>query len=235
MNGKLGLVLIVCSLAIGAWTSAAQEIKRECSYGDCLSLAIRDGTVVAERTGAFSTGTLQIGKHDARGARLLPSSEVPVFYGKTQRGWVAVVAAYIPRDFLLWPELRLHIFDSEGQQRTVEDLYNSVGKPDHPNIRIGKIFNSNTELLQVSTDGEHAYVVRTLVWHLPTKNGSPVKLLDVLGLVDRVQQPTSRARGGFWIQRQTYDGLHARTKGWKLEFWAWDEGTQKLILTSGRR
>jgi len=143
------LVTMMCSL-MWATASIGQVINRECSRGNCLSLAIRNSTVVAERTGEFSPGRLVIGKHDARGAGLSSSGEATVFYGRTARGWSALIAAYIPADFLLWPELRLYVFAPNGQRRTVENLYNSLGKPT-PNVRIGQIFNSNSEILQVST------------------------------------------------------------------------------------
>ena len=56
---------------------------------------------------------------------------------------------------------------------------------------MGRLFNTDSEFLQVSTDGEHEYVVRTFVWLLPEKGRLPILLMDVPGLVSRIQEANS--------------------------------------------
>ena len=218
-------------LFVTAAPVTAKQLDRKCDQGDCLALVVENGNVLGQRTGEFSPGKLEIGKYDPKGARLVSPKEAPIMYSKTQRGWVAVVAAYIPEDVLLWPQLRLYIFDPQGHRTTVEDLYNRIGPTARPNFRMGKLFNTNSEILQVSTDGEHSYVVRTLIWLLP-ENGTPKLLLDAPGLVDRIQQAAAGKQAGFSIQRETYDGVHAETKGQKREFWVWDEEQKTLRMAA---
>jgi len=207
----------------------AKVVDRQCYQRDCLTLVIENGKVLGQRSGGFSPGNLELGKYDVRGASLVSAKEAPVLYSKTRRGWVGLVAAYIPEEALLWPQLRLYIFDPQGHRTTTQDLYIRIGSEAQPNFRIGALFNTNSEFLQVSTDGEHSYVVRTLIWLLPDK-GAPRLLLDEPSLVNRVQQSSAGRRGGIWTQRETYDGVHAETKGSKSEFWAWDEDQKALQL-----
>ena len=55
-------------------------------------------------------------------------------------------------------------------------------------------------------------------------------MLDTPGVVDRVQLKEDGEEAGLWISRETYDGVHAETKGKKLEFWIWAEDRKTLAL-----
>ena len=57
-------------------------------------------------------------------------------------------------------------------------------------------------------------------------------LLDISGTVVGVQQAGAGKGAGFWIDRETYDGVNAATKGWKKEFWAWNESKETLSRIS---
>jgi len=214
------------TLAFMAGTAqSAQQLDRKCFQSDCLTLAVEKGIVFGQHTGP-QVGKLKIGEFDARGIGFVPTTEAPIQYSRTERGWVAVVAARVPKDFILWPELRLYLIDPAGHQRSQEDLYTLLH-----DFRVGRILNTRTELAEVSTVGDHSYVVRTLIWLLPEVNSRPKLLLHGEGLLNRIQPVTASGREpGFWIDRETYDGIHAETKGWKPEFWAWDEDHKILTL-----
>jgi hypothetical protein len=71
-----------------------------------------------------------------------------------------------------------------------------------------------------------------MVWLLPNA-GEPKLLLRAVGALRRFQPIGAGVTGvpGIWIDRETYDGVHAETRGRKLEFWLWDEHSKKLRLT----
>jgi hypothetical protein len=99
------------------------------------------------------------------------------------------------------------------------------------NAKMGDLLGTGNEFLLVMIQGEHTYVIRTLVWLLPDNSSSPILLLDVPGLVDNIPKAGPGIQAGIWIQRETYDGVNADTKGRKPEFWAWDEAQKTLTLT----
>jgi hypothetical protein len=230
---RIAIVVLgaVALLVFQSRLASAKIVDKKCEQGKrneyCLVLRIENGKVFAKSSGGDFPGKREIGNFDSRGMSLVPSTEAPILYSRTERGWVAVVTAFVPPDFVWWPELRLYIFDPQGKRALKQDLYISLGRPNHPNFRMGKLFNTDSELLQVSTDGEHSYVVGTFVWLLPER-GTPVQLMDVTGVVSRVQEEAPKQEPGFWIERETYDGVHSETKGYKAEFWVWNEQAKKL-------
>jgi hypothetical protein len=212
--------------------ASAKIVDKKCVQGKlneyCLLLRVKNGKVFAESSGGGDfPGKLEIGNFDSRGTSLVPSTEAPILYSRTDRGWVAVITAFVPPDFALWSELRLYIFDPQGKRAVTKDLYISLGRPNRPDFRMGKLFNTKSELLQVGTYGEHSYAVETFVWLLP-EIGAPAQLIDVPGAVTRVQKAESGQDPGLWIDHETYDGVHSETKGFKAEFWVWNEQAKKL-------
>lgn len=221
------LQLIPLAMLVVVSACSAKELDRRCLAGDCVILMIESGKVLVERTGEFAVKR-EVAKYDQRGAPLVPSNEAPILYAETPRGWIAIVTAFLPREFDFdAPELRVYILDSQRQQRTVADAYNLL-----ESFHVGRIFNTNSEFVQISTTGSHAYVVRTLVWLLP-ESGPPTSLMDVPGLLDRIEVPAGQP-SGLWINREMYDGVRSDTKGQKPEFWKWDADRKMLILTQRR-
>src|SRR5437870_6859151 len=109
-RGKSKPVWMICSLILlRAVNGNGQQIDRKCFGDSCLRLVITNGKVVAERSGEVP-GQLELGKYDPRGKSLVRSSDAPIGYSRTPRGWTAVVTAYIPEKYLLWTELRIYIF-----------------------------------------------------------------------------------------------------------------------------
>jgi len=216
------LILFVAAVTLPC---LGRELDHRCLEGDCVILSVQNGKVFAERTGEFA-GKREIERVDNAGIPFVPSTEAPIRYARTSRGWVAVVSAFLPKEYDFdGPELRLYIFDSQRKLKTVSNQYNFLGS-----FNAGRIFkNSDSEFVQVSSTGAHAYVVRTVVWLLPTL-GSPVAVLDVPGLLNHVQQAATSVAAGLWIDLQTYDGMHAETKGQKTEFWRWNSDRQAFTL-----
>jgi hypothetical protein len=206
-----------------------RELDRRCLEGDCVILTVENGRVFAERTGEFA-GKREVAKVEEAGVPFVPATEAPLNYTKTSRGWITVVSVFLPKEYDFdAPELHLYLYDAQRDRKVVSDLYNFLGS-----LNVGRIFHgTNAEFVQVSSTGAHAYVVRTIVWLLPAA-GTPAVLLDVPGLLSRIQQATSKEPAGLWINRQTYDGVHAETKGEKPEFWMWNPNRKTLILAPGR-
>ena len=105
----------------------------------------------------------------------------------------------------------------------MDDNYNILG-----DFKAGKILHTDEEFALISSTGAHAYEVRTSVWLLPS-SGPPRHVLDVPGLLTTVQLGRSP---GLFIDRQTYDGIHAETKGQVKEFWAWNPDQKAFTLKS---
>jgi hypothetical protein len=110
----------------------------------------------------------------------------------------------------------------------VSDQYSFLGS-----LNVGKIFRTEDQLVQISTTGAHAYVVRTVVWWL-REAGPPAVVLDVPGLLSHIESARQGQSGGLWINVQAYDGVHAETKGEKPEFWSWNV-SRKMLVAEPRR
>jgi hypothetical protein len=200
-----------------------EELSRRCLQGDCVVLLLEEGKLFAERTGEFA-GKREIGNYDSKGASLVPKTEAPIRFSKTQRGWTAIVTAYLPEQFDFdAPELRLYLFDPSGKRAVVDDNYNLLG-----DFKTGKILNTGDEFALISSTGAHAYVVRTSAWFLPT-TGPPKHVLVVSGLLVSIRE-SNAGPPGLLIDRQTYDGVHAETKGTVKELYVWSAETKTLTL-----
>ena len=200
------------------------ELDHRCLRADCVVLVVEKGVVFAKRTGEFS-GKRKVAALDVRGIPYVSAAEAPIRYARTRTGWIAVVSAFLPSAFDFdAPELRLYIFNSQGSRVVASDNYNMLSS-----FHVGRLFFDDAELVQISSTGAHAYVVRTVVWLLPRK-GPPKILLDVPGLVTHIECSNGSRPSGFWIDEETYDGFHAETKGHRSEFWIWDAQRRVLRL-----
>jgi hypothetical protein len=220
----LSLVLLSSSVT---FPCAGKEIDRRCLEGDCVILTVEHGVVFAESTGDY-VSKREIAKINEAGIPFVPAAEAPIRYAKTDRGWVAVVSAFLPKEFdYTAPELRVYIFDPQRNLRTASDQYNFLGS-----FNVGGIFHTDAEFVEISTSGSHVYVARTAVWLLPA-TGPPSLLLDLPGMLRRIRRATPQSAAGLWIDIQTYDGVHAETKGWRPEFWTWSPARVAFILAPG--
>ncbi len=203
------IVILAATLCHG------KELNRICLQGDCVVLTEEAGKVSVERTGEFAQKR-EVGIYEPRAASLVPQTEAPIRFSKTQNGWTAVVTAYLPEQFDFdAPELRLYLFDPRGMRAAVDDNYNLLGT-----FQAGRILRTPDEFALISSTGAHAYVVRTSIWLLPPL-GPPKHVMDVPGLPAGTRE-SSATPPGLFIDRQTYDGIHAETKGQVKELWVWD-------------
>jgi len=209
--------------------SFGREIDRRCLQGHCVILSIENGRVLARRTGGTFTGQTVVGTFAPAGTRFVPPSEAPILHSTMRSGWHVTVSAYLPEEFDYdAPELRVRILAPLGRQETVSDEYNLLGS-----FHIGSIFNTDSQFLQVCTTGARAYFARSRVWLLG-QSGSPELLLDVPGWLAGIETPREGKPAGLWIDRDTYDGVNAETKGHKREFWIWEEGRKTFSLAADR-
>ena len=205
----------------------SKELSRRCLQEDCVVLTVEGGKVFAERTGEFA-GKREVANYDSKGASLVPKTEAPIRFSKTPGGWTAVVTAYLPEEFDFdAPELRLYLFDPGGKRAAMDDNYSLLGSFD-----AGRILNTEDEFALISSTGAHAYVVRTSAWFLPA-SGPPKHVLDVPGLLASTQE-SNAGPPGLFIYRQTYDGIHAETKGEVKEFWIWNPDRKTFALKPDR-
>ena len=206
------------------FSAEARELDRRCLKGDCVTLSVEGGRVFLDHTGEFADRR-EVGAYNAAGALLVPHSGAPIRYSKATGGDVIVVAAFLPRELdFNAPELRLYVFDSQGRQLSTDIGYTLLGS-----LCVGRIFRTQADFVVMSTTGAHSYVVRTTAWYLPPHGGQPRRVLEVVGLLTKVQVARGAEHAGLWIDRETYDGVNWKTKGQLPEFWAWDEPRGAMV------
>ena len=83
------------------------------------------------------------------------------------------------------------------------------------------------DLLVITSNEEHSYNSSTNIWLLPER-GAPLSLIVVNATLGKFSKAGKHARPGVWLKRQSYDGVHAETKGWVDEFWVWDPANKSL-------
>ena len=122
--------------------------------------------------------------------------------------------------------MRLRIFDSQGE---LQEKYDGNYVLD--DIEAGNLFGTSDVVLSIQTNGMRSYIQDTVIWLLPDV-GKPKQLLHAVGALRRFQPTGSGANGlpGVWIDRETYDGVHAQTRGRKFEFWQWNSVSKTLSL-----
>jgi hypothetical protein len=97
---------------------------------------------------------------------------------------------------------------------------------------IGSLFGGDDEIFAITSDGGHAYTAQTEIWFLPER-GRPKKLLSVPGVYEEFTSASAGKLAGVVVARQTYDGIHAETKGETNEFYAWNRENESLTLQQG--
>jgi hypothetical protein len=190
----------------------------------CVILAVQDGTVryIDQWTGR----TLALGKYARSAQRLVPRIEAPVSDLRTPRGWRVIASAYFNHedDELL---MRLRFFGPAGSLRATGDALWSLEQ-----ASIGNLFGGPDEIFAITSNEEHSYNVRMEIWFLP-EGGVPKSLFEIEGVYQKFAKRSARQAPGVTINRQTYDGVSAETKGWVAEFWKWDP--QKKSLTQSEK
>lgn len=215
---------LIFALALAASPlTGGKRIARVCNSGnDCSELAVEDGAVEFMSTG-FLAGRRTVGHYVANDQHLVRKGEAPILDLKSGTGWHLVVTAgffygYSP----IAPSLAAYLFDSHGTLWTRCNLHLRL-----ESYSTGDLLGTGQEFFQITTAGEHTYVIGTSVWLLPY-SGPPKLVVDAVGALDRIQTAAEERAPGLWIDTQTYDGVHSETKGWRLQFWRWDERNQRF-------
>jgi hypothetical protein len=217
-------ILLLCGTLLAAQTTG--DVDRTCNKGFCDLLVVRDGQVRFVETGGLLPTDLALGPYISAAQSQVSKTELPVRDLRSANGWRVVISAFLDK-----PEqtagLRVHFFAQNGKQVDVQEVQMKLEKGD-----VGTPFGGSDEVLTITAWAEHGYNSRTSIWLLPG-TGKPVELLAERGVVDRFIAPTE-GEAGVWINRDTYDGIHAETKGRVPEFWKWD-GTQKTLKPVDKR
>ena len=209
-------------LALSLLVQGTHEIDRLCFPAGCQSLIVSNGEVHFVEGGALSRDSL-LGSYVSADQRLVPPAEVPIRDLRSKRGWHIVISAFLDhneRDV----RLRVRFLDRNSRLQTTDEILMSL-----ENAELGNLFGGNHEILALTSNEEHAYNAHTGVWLLPDE-GKPKQLLDFIGRIADFVKFSTQNTGGLRINRETYDGVHPETKGYKTEFWTWDEQRNTLSL-----
>jgi hypothetical protein len=206
--------LIVFQLA-AATVTAPGQIDSVCR-GFCATLAVQDGAVRLVDL-MPPTRNLVVGNYIRADQHLVPATEAPVRDLRSPRGWRVIVSAFLDHEDVA-VRLRLRFFDPSGALREQGDLLSAL-----VSAQIGTLFDGD-EIFGVTSMEEHAYNDQLEIWLLP-ESGKPRLLLELPGSFRAIVGSAL----GVTVERETYDGVNAETKGRVQEFWAWDPKTKALI------
>lgn len=211
--------LIICQLFAAA--TAPGQLDRVCFGEYCQFLVVQQGAVrFLDYTPP--TRSFKIGSYVRSDQDLVPSTEAPIRDMRSGHGWHIVVSAFLDHDEG-GTGLRLHFFSPSGAPAGRYDVLSELEQ-----VELGTLLGSSEEILAVTSTEEHAYNVQTVIWLL-ANHGVPKLLLRVPGVFGTFVNGERGDGPGVWISRETYDGVHAETKGRVNEFWAWDR--QRKLLT----
>ena len=120
--------------------------------------------------------------------------------------------------------MNLRFFGPGGSLQASAQVLSSVEQ-----TSIGRLLGGSDEIFAITSYEEHAYNTQTEIWLLP-EHGEPRVLLETVGVHKAFSGQATGKPPGVVIARQTYDGVHAETKGTLDEFWAWDSQAKSLAL-----
>jgi hypothetical protein len=168
--------------------------------------------------------TLLLGKYAREAQRFVPDNEAPVADLRSTRGWHIVASEYLDHqeDEV---DSRLRFFGPDGRMEASVKALMVL-----EDIKVA-LLNGTDELFAVTSNEEHAYNAQTAVWFLP-ENGKPKEVLEVPGELDSLNSGGAGHLAGVSVERQTYDGVHAETKGHVHEFYVWDAASKSLTIRS---
>lgn len=200
-----------------------REVVRRCLKEFCAVLSIQEKTVKFRESENF-VPPYEVGPYAGEAQKWVPQNEAPIREMITPNRWRAIVSAALDEYDETGPTMRLRIFDQNGVQQLKYD-----GNYFLDDIESGMLFGTSDVVLSIQTGGKSAYVQDGEIWLLP-ESGKPMELLHVHGSLVRFQPNGSGTNGlpGVWVERETYDGIHADTKGTELQFWRWDSGKKDL-------
>jgi len=204
---------------IAASAGLCREVDRVCVADQCKSLELEGGVV--RFVDRFPPArNLVVGTYVAAAQSVVPATEAPIRELASPRGWRVVVSALLDHDEDE-VRLRLRFFAPNGLLAKTEGLLSSLDEAD-----VGYLFGGSDEILVVTSPEEHAYNARTEIWYLPTV-GEPKALLSTVSTVGKFFPGNDP---GVTVERETYDGVRAETKGRVPEFWAWNRSAKTLTL-----
>ena len=234
LSSALGRRIVTTLAIIGLCAASAAvpgEVDRHCwksfvpdpktgRAGDvCEILAVVRGSVTYTEPEIRS---LVIGKYSSAAQRLVPRTEAPIRDLRSTGGWRIVVSSFLNREEEAGAMLRIRFFGPDGKQRDTADVSMTL-----EGVKVGRLFGGADDILAVQSNEEHAYNSMTDIWLLP-RQGEPQQLIEMNATLGRFSGGGNGSRPGVWVSRQTYDGVHAETKGWVAEFWAWDPSEKSL-------
>jgi hypothetical protein len=203
---------------IAASTAFCRQVDRVCLAGQCQSLEV-EGGVVRFADPSPPSRNLVIGSYVDAAQSLVPATEAPI-RELASHGWRVVVSAFLDHEEDE-VRLRLRCFAPGGLLRKTEDLLSSLDEAE-----VGYLFGGSDEILAVTSTEEHAYNAMTEIWYLPMVGEPKV----VLSSASTIEKFSSGDDPGVTVKRETYDGVHAETKGRVPEFWAWNRSAKALTL-----
>jgi len=195
-----------------------RQLDRFCLPSACESLVVREGQV--HFVDPALKQDLVLGPYIRADQRFVPKNEAPIRELRSD-GWQIVASALLDR-----PEgrvkLRIRFFDPHGVLRGSSDAM-----MDLVDAQLGHLFGGRDEILAFTSNEEHAYNVQTEVWLL-RERGKPKLLVQVQGMLGEFVAGSSEHKAGVWIDRETYDGRDASTKGRARELWEWNSDQKTL-------
>jgi len=222
--------VIAASLtSVLALSAAPGEIDRHCwnaggAEDICQILTFDEGSVVYNELGFRR---LVIGKYVSAAQRFVPRAEAPIRDLRSSHGWHIVVSAFLQREQgESGAMLRIRFFGPRGEPRGKAEVLMTLEEAE-----VGELFGGGDDILAVQSNEEHSYNSTADIWLLPHQ-GKPIELLEMNATISKFSKTGERTPPGVWIKRQTYDGVHAETKGWVDEFWVWNPAKKRL--TSSR-
>ena len=183
----------------------------------CEILAVQDGRVKLIDQWAPAARTIDLGKYASAAQGLIPQTEAPVHDLRSPHGWRIVASVYLDhqRD-----EASAHVrfFAPDGRLLATKGALELV-----ESLELGEFAGGADEIVALTSEEEHAYNDQTELWYLPTP-GEPKLVLATGGAFERFNSD------GAVLARQTYDGVHADTKGVVDDFYTWDHRSQTMVL-----
>ena len=165
---------------------------------------------------------LDVGKYVPTAQRSVPRTEAPVLDLRSQHGWRIVASVYLDHKEDE-PGTHIRFFGPDGALRSTQDVQLLLEQ-----TKLGTLFGGADEIFAITSWEEHAYNTQTQIWLLPP-SGPPKLLLDIPGIFQQFSDGAGRSPGVL-VARETYDGVHAETKGKVQEFYVWDSGIESLKL-----
>jgi hypothetical protein len=212
---KFTLLTLQC---LALYAAVPGEIDRVCRNGYCTTLTVEHGQVRL----SDPLRTLLLGSYLESDQHLTPPTEAPIRDLVSAGGWHVVFSAFLDHGEGSEAGLRIRFYDSDATLRGTADILMALEQ-----VTTGYLFGGTHDIVAVTSSEEHAYNVRTDIWLLPN-HADPKLLLRITGVYKQFWNGNGAHRPGVMISRETYDGVHAETKGSIPEFYVWDRRRREL-------